>query len=118
MARLLFDENLSPRLPGRLASSYPGSRHVYELDLGSALDAEIWARAAADGFVVVTKDDDFRQLSFLRGAPPKVIWLVVGNARTDVIARLLESQQAEVARFLSDPEEALLLLRLPPRESA
>lgn len=89
MPRLLFDENLSPHLPRRLEAAFPDSRHVYDLALRGATDLELWLRAAADGFLVVSKDDDFRQLSFLHGAPPKVVWLVVGNAGTEPIAQLL-----------------------------
>jgi predicted nuclease of predicted toxin-antitoxin system len=31
---------------------------------------------------LVTKDEDFHRLSVLRGAPPKVVWLRVGNCTT------------------------------------
>jgi predicted nuclease of predicted toxin-antitoxin system len=92
--RLLFDENLSPHLPQRLASAFPASQHVRDLQLRGASDLDIWSRAAAAGFVLVSKDDDFRQLSFLRGAP-------------------LEQQRSLIDTFIADPEEALLLLRLP-----
>ena len=67
--KLLFDENLSPRLVHQL-SDFPGSAHVDVLGLHGKPDAEIWAYAREHGFVIVSKDDDFRQLSFLHGAPP------------------------------------------------
>lgn len=35
----------------------------------------------AGGFAIVPKDADFRQLSFLYGSPPKVVWLRVGKVR-------------------------------------
>ena len=114
MTRLLFDENLSPSLSGRLATSFPGSQHVRDLDLMGQPDSDVWSRAALDGLTLVSKDDDFWQLSFLCGAPPKVIWLVVGNAGTEPIARLLEGQQQVIEDFVADPQEALLVLRLPP----
>lgn len=113
MPLLLFDENLSPHLSRRLHAAFPDSQHVRDLELRGATDLDIWLRAAADGFLLVSKDDDFRQLSFLRGAPPKVIWLVVGNVGTEAIAQLLERQRALIDAFVSDPEEALLVLRLP-----
>jgi predicted nuclease of predicted toxin-antitoxin system len=53
--------------------------HVRELGMLGDDDDLVWARAASDGLTIVTKDDDFRQFSFLRGAPPKVIWLVVAT---------------------------------------
>lgn len=44
---------------------------------------ESWDYAGFHGFVIVSKDNDFRQLSFLKGPPPKVVWLSIGNAGTD-----------------------------------
>jgi predicted nuclease of predicted toxin-antitoxin system len=40
--KLLFDENLSPILPAKLADLFPGSTHVDLCDLGSAPDERIW----------------------------------------------------------------------------
>jgi predicted nuclease of predicted toxin-antitoxin system len=73
--KLLFDENLSYRLVAQLAPIFPGSQHVDSIGLHSRADVEIWNFARDNGFTIVTKDDDFRQRSFLSGAPPKVVWL-------------------------------------------
>ena len=66
-AKLLFDQNLSPKLVKRLAELYPSSDHLDLLGLGTADDAFIWEQARRNGFVVVTKDADFADLSVLRG---------------------------------------------------
>lgn len=58
----------------------------------------------------MSKDNDFRQLAFLRGAPPKVIWLSVGNAGTDVIGELLQRNRSRIIAFAADPEESLLII--------
>lgn len=39
--KLLFDQNLSPRLPALLADLYPASAHVIPLGLDEAEDIEI-----------------------------------------------------------------------------
>lgn len=109
--RLRFDENLSPALVRDLADLFPGSVHVRDLGLQSAPDDAIWARAAADGLVIVTKDDDYRQRSFLRGFPPKVIWLRVGNCRRSDMASLLRDRASAIERFSSGAVDALLVLR-------
>jgi predicted nuclease of predicted toxin-antitoxin system len=85
--RLLFDQNLSFRLVRRLADAYPESQHVRDVDLGSAADGDIWTYAGGQGFVLVSKDGDFHQRSFLLGPPPKFVWLRVGNCTTDEIER-------------------------------
>jgi predicted nuclease of predicted toxin-antitoxin system len=96
-----------------LANVFPRSQYARDLGLRGQPDIAVWSRAAADGFCIVTKDDDFRQLSFLRGAPPKVVWLVVGNAGTEHIAELLERRCQVIEDFIADVDEALLILRMP-----
>ena len=84
--RLLFDENLSRSLCDRLADVYPGSEQVSAAGLQHARDLEIWNYAKLNGLTIVTKDSDFHQLSFFYGAPPKGVWLRLGNCTTDMIA--------------------------------
>lgn len=108
--RLLFDQNLSPRLVGRLADLYPGSSHVRDAGLAAAEDETIWTYAAAGEYAIVTKDDDFRQRSFLRGAPPRVIWVKLGNCTTAEIEAALRARHADVRAFAADPAAALLVV--------
>jgi predicted nuclease of predicted toxin-antitoxin system len=72
---LLFDENLSFRLPLALADIYPGAIHVRDLGLMGAADKELWVHGAATGCTIVTKDSDFYQRGLLYGHPPKVVWI-------------------------------------------
>jgi predicted nuclease of predicted toxin-antitoxin system len=58
----------------------------------------------------VSKDDDFRQLAFLHGAPPKVIWLRVGIGPTSVIESLLTTNLTTISRFVESIEEAPMVL--------
>ena len=69
--KLLFDENLAPRLVAQVIDLFPGSEHVRNVGLATADDAAVWEYAKAGGFAIVSKDADFRQLSFLYGSPPK-----------------------------------------------
>lgn len=108
--RLLFDQNLSSELVSLLTDLFPGSQHVRPLNLHQADDEVVWAYAAAQGMTIVSKDSDFHQLSFLRGHPPKVIWLRVGNAPTARVAALLREQYAVVQAFDSKPESSFLAL--------
>lgn len=83
--------------------------------LRGAADRVIWGYALEHGFVIVSKDDDFRQRSFLEGAPPKVVWLQAGNAGTDAIADLLRAEVARIRLFAEEEESALLVLPLVRR---
>lgn len=110
--KLLFDENLSQRLVKRLEASFPGSMHVELIGLRAEPDQTIWDYAGLHGLTIVSKDNDFRQMSFVMGPPPKVIWLSIGNAGTGAIARLLEKSVTSVTRFVANAEESLLELDL------
>jgi predicted nuclease of predicted toxin-antitoxin system len=48
------------------------------VNLLGADDQQIWEYARAQGLIIVSKDTDFRERSFVDGHPPKVIWLDVG----------------------------------------
>ena len=106
---LLFDENLSPRLVGRLADLYPGSAHVRDVGLGGRSDADVWRFAASGGFVIVSKDSDFFQRAILFGAPPQVVWLRIGNGPAAAAERLLRDDAATIAAFASAPAALLVL---------
>ncbi len=108
--RLLFDQNLSRRLIAEVAPRFPDSNHVGVLGLDTAIDREIWSYAGEHGYMIVSKDSDFRQLAFLLGPPPKVVWLRVGNCSTAAIAAILRSGADDIAGFAASEEESLLVL--------
>ncbi len=108
--KLLFDHNLAPRLVRDLEHVFPGSRHVRNVELDEADDRQIWEHARDQAFVIVSKDDDFRQLAFLHGAPPKVIWLRVGNGPTSEIRQILATNVDSISEFGQSTEASLLVL--------
>ena len=111
--KLLFDANLARRLAISLDDLYPGSIHVD--DLGLAPDDEgIWHYAKANGFTVVSKDTDFYRMSVTWGAPPKVVWLRVGNCSTSVIENALRVSFKELSKFEVDTLSSLLIVNRPP----
>jgi predicted nuclease of predicted toxin-antitoxin system len=114
--KLLLDANLSFRLIRRLEPVFPGSQQVDRIALLSRTDDSVWDYAGFHGFIIVSKDNDFRQLSFLKGPPPKVVWLSIGNAGTDTIGDLLLRNQIRIAAFAENPEEGLLVLELEVEE--
>ena len=108
--KLLFDQNLSSALVVRISELFPGSAHVKSLDLAEADDVTIWGYAARNGFTIVSKDSDFQQRALLLGAPPKVIWLRVGNGPTLQVERVLRGHSIELCEFEMDPAQSLLVL--------
>jgi predicted nuclease of predicted toxin-antitoxin system len=109
--KLLFDQNLSPRLVASLADLFPDSVHVQAVGLDIASDDALWAYALANGFVILTKDEDFNDMSILRGAPPKVLWLQMGNCTTSQIEALLRIHHAEIEAFSLDQTVRTFVLK-------
>jgi len=108
--KLLFDQNLSPRLPRILANIYPESVHVREIGMRDATDTAIWEYAKTKDFVIVSKDSDFQARSLLYGSPPKFIWLRVGNCSLKPIEALLRNHSVAIHTFAQDLAQSHLML--------
>ena len=108
--KLLLDQNLSPRLARTLAAIYPDTAHVRDVGLQAADDDTVWAYASEHGFVIVSKDADFHQRSFVLGPPPKVVWIRRGNCSTVEIEGILRRHEANLLAFERDDKEAFLAL--------
>ena len=79
--------------------------------MDGADDERIWRHAREHGFVIVSKDSDFMHRSVVRGHPPKVIQLRVGNDSTDALCELILSRKADIRTFLKLKDESLLILQ-------
>ncbi|WP_133511524.1 DUF5615 family PIN-like protein [Candidatus Thiosymbion oneisti] len=108
--KLLFDENISSKLVKFLLDDFPESSHIDYLRMQGTTDSSIWEYAKREGYTIVSKDNDFRQRTFLFGPPPKVIWLSVGNGGTKIIRELLLKKTTEIKKFVENPTEGLLVL--------
>jgi predicted nuclease of predicted toxin-antitoxin system len=108
--KLLFDENLSPKLPRRLAELFPDSSHVRDVNLKSAGDPVVWRYAKDNDFTIVSKDSDLHQRSFVLGQPPKLIWVRLGNCSTSALEKLLRSNFGSIVAFHIDAEASFLVL--------
>ena len=112
--RLLLDENLSERLLPAIVHLFPGSTHVRGLGWQGAGDARVWDLALEGEFVLLTRDEDFVGMSVLRGAPPKVVWLNVGNARNSAIAKLMQTRASDIEKFIEHDDYTFLAIGLGP----
>jgi predicted nuclease of predicted toxin-antitoxin system len=108
--KFLVDNQLPAALARWLVSRQVECKHVQDLGLAKATDAEIWDYAHQNSYIVISKDEDFLFLLASEwtiapeaGEPPpqaRLIWIRIGNCRTKV---LLETVQ----RLWSDIEAQL-----------
>ena len=102
--KLLFDENLSPKLAVNLSDIFPYSKHVDRLGLGGESDNAVWEYAKTNGYVLISKDSDFYDKSVLFGYPPKVIWIRRGNCSNRTIELILRNKVDAIQAFNDDIE--------------
>jgi predicted nuclease of predicted toxin-antitoxin system len=93
-----------------LADLYPGSEQVLTSGLGGARDGAVWNYAALHGLTIVSKDSDFFHRTRNVVAPPRVIWLRLGNSSTDDVERLLRSNHRTILEFLDRSQNTCLEL--------
>ena len=108
--KLLFDQNLSPTLIGLLSDLFPESVHVRDAGLRASSDEAVWDYAIDEKFVIISKDSDFRQRSFLFGSPPKVVWIRRGNCLTNEIEAIIRSHYDDLLDFDQAESTAFLAL--------
>lgn len=103
--KLLIDQNLSHRLVKPLQTLFPATEQVRRLGLTNQRDQHIWEYARQYGFVILTQDEDFAELSLLRGAPPKVLLLRAGNLPSQQVVDLLTRHHLRIYTLLAPDSE-------------
>ncbi len=83
--KFLVDNQLPPALARHLETQGASCQHIGEVELDQATDREIWNHAAANGYTVISKDEDFLHLSIADPHGPPLIWVRLGNCRTPAL---------------------------------
>jgi predicted nuclease of predicted toxin-antitoxin system len=102
--RFLIDAQLPPSLAMTLREHGLEAAHVYELLPSDARDQAIWSLALKEGYVLVTKDEDFAEWSRLRQPTPAVLWLRLGNLKKAKLRVKLSPLLPELLRRLEAGE--------------
>ena len=108
--KFLFDENLSHKLVLVLADLFPDSLHVRDVGLKAADDPVVWEYAKINNLILVSKDSDMHQRSFVFGPTPKLVWVRLGNCSTSDVADLLRRHFEALEAFESNELASFLVL--------
>ena len=106
--KLLFDQNISFRILHKISAYFTEAKQIRSLGLENANDSEIWQYAKTHNFTIVTFDADFIDLTNLRGFPPKIVWLRIGNTTTENIAKVIIENHVKLEEFIENTEIAFL----------
>jgi predicted nuclease of predicted toxin-antitoxin system len=88
----IVDQQLPPALTGFLQSQGHAAQHVRDLGLSQALDTTVSAQATAREAVIISKDEDFYFLATLSGSALRLIWVRLGNCRTQALLEVFKTQ--------------------------
>jgi predicted nuclease of predicted toxin-antitoxin system len=100
--KFLIDNQLPVALRSFLSREGFDAAHVLELGMECATDLEIAQFAAAEGRAIITKDEDFALLAALDRCAAPVIWIRIGNCRSDVLLKFFsESLTLVLEKLLS-----------------
>jgi predicted nuclease of predicted toxin-antitoxin system len=102
--KLLFDQNISFRIVGKLQDLLPQASQVRLLGLENSTDFEIWNFAKVNDYTIITFDTDFYDLSLIKGTPPKIVWLRIGNISTKQLALCIRNNFDLITEFIQNSD--------------
>jgi predicted nuclease of predicted toxin-antitoxin system len=106
--KLLFDENLSPKLALLFGDLFPGSESALKNGLMGAGDRAILAYAVDRDFILVSTDMDFESL--LKHFPTaRIVILRACNYPTGVAVKVLQRNAIRIAESQNIPGRLLIL---------
>ncbi|MBK7763982.1 MAG: DUF5615 family PIN-like protein [Bacteroidetes bacterium] len=102
--KLLLDQNISFRIVKKIQDFLPLASQVKLLGLENSDDYEIWEYAKLNDYTIVTFDTDFYDMSLIKGTPPKIIWLRIGNTSTKNLVVCLLNNVELIKEFVQNNE--------------
>ena len=107
--KFIVDTQLPPKLATLLsANGYESIHTTYFKDGHLLSDVEIISKAKAQDRIIVTKDSDFSDYYMLRGAPPKILLLELGNIKNSNLFSLFDKYLKEIILSFQDGNELVL----------
>lgn len=88
--KFLIDAQLRPARARFLASKGSTAIHVADLGAKEETDSWVWRKALDEGWVLVTKDEDFAMRAALAKEVPAIIWIRFGNTSRKELLRRIE----------------------------
>jgi predicted nuclease of predicted toxin-antitoxin system len=82
-----------------LRSQRHEAEHLFDRNLLTATDTQIWERSRLESLVIFSKDTDFYDRALLYGAPPQVVHVAVGNCSNARLFSVLASEWDEIEQF-------------------
>jgi predicted nuclease of predicted toxin-antitoxin system len=103
------DVNLPPQLCLWLKSRHHQAEHLFERNLLTASDSEIWKLGKVENLTIVSKDVDFYERALLYGPPPQIIHVGFGNCSNSRLFDFLAGHWDHIERALTSASSLVAL---------
>jgi predicted nuclease of predicted toxin-antitoxin system len=100
LLHFIVDTQLPPVLATYLRRKGFDATHTTNYPSAQFLsDTEIRSIALEEGRIIITKDEDFSDYYWVKGSPPRVLQLILGNIRNNDLIDLLESNLPQIVNL-------------------
>jgi len=108
--RFIVDTQLPPSLAEFFKRRGFDAIHVIDCPQGALTsDKEIINIACEESRVVITKDSDFRDYYFLKGYPPAVLLLQIGNIKNRELFFLLDKHLEQITSLFVNQTKLIIV---------
>ena len=100
--KFLVDVQLPGTLARWLRDRNHDTVHVLERNLGQADDHTLWKIAKEESRIMVSKDEDFFILATRPSDTGRLLWLRVGNCRTNQLLTLINKRWNKIVQAFEE----------------
>lgn len=107
--KFLVDNQLPKALAEWLRQKGYHAQHVLERGQGQTDDRQLWNEALQENRIVVSKDEDFFLLATRPGNTGRLVWVRLGNCRTQHLLSQLDQAWPAIEAALQSGQEIVEL---------
>ncbi len=102
--KFLVDNQLPPALARFISEEFrTETMHVVDVGLRESSDADVWGYSSLNGFVLISKDDDFATL-YSKSPSAGLLWVRLGNCRRVVLLKVFKEQWPRILERFENGE--------------
>jgi len=105
--KFLVDNQLPAALARFLVARGIDCIHVVDLGMDRSTDAAIWHYACENDRTILTKDEDFLHFAALSDAGACLVWIRLGNCRTQALLEFMERLWPRIEASLAAGERII-----------
>lgn len=107
--KFIIDTQLPPLLKELMVSKGYDTSHTIDYPKGVLIkDVEIREIALVENRVIITKDKDFLDMYLVKGSPPKVVLIELGNCKNSLLLSYFRRNLDQIIKSMEKSDLGLL----------